>query len=145
MIIEYQFIVLPLIAVICAQLLKLAINGIRGKFSWKDLVSYGGMPSSHTAFVTALAAIVGYFEGWNSPIFAIAFIFGIIVVRDAGGYRRMMGKQAKTLNSIIQQIPAELSCQFPHLDERIGHTPKQLFFGSLIGLLTIVIYILIIS
>jgi acid phosphatase family membrane protein YuiD len=48
------------------------------KFNLRVLVTTGGMPSSHSALVAALAAGVGQTVGWASPEFAIATIFAVI-------------------------------------------------------------------
>ncbi len=140
----YHYIFIPIVAGIIAQVIKLAIDATKGKFSWKNLNSYGGMPSAHSAFVVSLAALVGYFEGFDSAFFGIAFILAIIIIRDAGGYRRVIGTHAKELNQIVHSLSPEYTFQYSHLPERIGHTPLQIFFGSLIGLLTVVLYLLII-
>lgn len=62
------------------------------------------MPSSHTTFVTALATGVGLVEGFDTPIFALAAAFALVVMYDAAGVRRAAGKQAKVLNRIIDDI-----------------------------------------
>lgn len=116
---DYQYIIVPLAATIIAQIIKIIINGIREKFAWKDLNAYGGMPSSHAALVVSLCALIGYFEGWNSAVFAVALVFAIIVIRDAGGFRQVLGKHAQELNQIIHQMPGSSSYQFHHLNERL--------------------------
>ncbi|NQT49280.1 divergent PAP2 family protein [Candidatus Kuenenbacteria bacterium] len=140
---SYQLILIPLIAAIIAQIIKLIINGIKGQFTWKDLNSYGGMPSSHAALVTALFAMAGYFEGWDSAAAALALILGIIVIRDAGGFRQVLGRHAQELNQLIHNLKSTESYKYPHLKERMGHTPLELFFGSLVGAVIVVSYILI--
>ncbi len=118
------------------------INGIKDQFSWGDLNSYGGMPSSHAALVTSLFAMIGYFEGWDSASAAIALILAIIVLRDAGGFRLVLGRHAKELNQLIHGLAATNSYKYPHLDERLGHTPLELFFGALTGVAVSVLFIL---
>lgn len=81
----YQYIIIPLLAAIIAQVLKMILQK---KFSWAVFISYGGMPSSHTAIVTALTALIGLRQGFASPLFAIAFVFSIITIRDVLGVRR---------------------------------------------------------
>jgi len=139
----YQLIYLPLIAAIVAQIIKLIIDGKNAKFTWIDLNSYGGMPSSHSALVTALAGAIGYYEGWDSAAFAIALAFAIIVIRDAGGFRIMLGRHAKELNQIIHNLPSQEGAAYPHLTERIGHTPLEIVCGMLIGILTVIVFALI--
>lgn len=93
----------------------------------------GGMPSSHSAVVASLAALVGKYEGVDSAIFAVALIFAFIVMYDAAGVRRAAGKQAKLLNRIIE-TPGLSSLEVQErLVEVLGHTPIQVFVGALIG------------
>lgn len=139
----YEFLLVPIVAALVAQIIKMIISVTKDKFSWKEINSYGGMPSSHAALVVSLTAMLGYFEGWNSPIFAIAFVFAVIVIRDAGGFRRTLGRHAQELNQLIHTLRPTESYKFNHLRERIGHTPLELFFGSLLGLVITVAYILI--
>lgn len=140
---NYQLFLVPLVAALVAQIIKLIIDGLKGQFSWKDLNSYGGMPSSHAALVTSLAAIIGYTQGWTSAVFALALIVGIIVIRDAGGFRRALGRHAQELNQLIHTQPASESAKYKHLRERIGHTPLQLFFGILTGLVVTILHFII--
>lgn len=140
---NYSFIIIPILAAVIAQIIKLTIDSFNHKFSWQDLNTYGGMPSSHAAAVTALAAICGYLEGWDSAVFAIALIFALLTIRDAGGFRMILGQHASELNQIIHSLKPGESFKYDHLKERIGHTPLQLFFGIIIGLVVTVTYILL--
>lgn len=45
----------------------------------KKMISSGGMPSSHSATVTALALAIGLAEGAGSPAFAIALVLACVV------------------------------------------------------------------
>lgn len=139
----FQFFIIPLVAAVIAQLLKMAINGAKGQFTWRDLNSYGGMPSSHAALVTSLAAMIGYFEGWDSALFATSFILMILIIRDSGGFRRVLGNHSQALNQLVQNLKPDASAAFSHQTERLGHTPFELFFGALTGIVIVVIYIII--
>jgi len=100
-----RLIVIPLLACILAQIIKVSVDTVTNrKFSFRYLVSTGGMPSSHSALVGALATGVGQNLGWDSPEFAIASIFAGIVMYDAAGVRQAAGKQAKILNQIMDQF-----------------------------------------
>ena len=48
-------------------------------------VTAGGMPSSHSAVVVALATRVGFDTGLSSIIFALAAVFAAVVMYDAAG------------------------------------------------------------
>ncbi len=140
---NYIYLIAPLASALLAQIIKLIINGVKGKFSWNDLNNYGGMPSSHAALVISLAAVAGYYEGWDSIAFATAFILALIVIRDAGGFRRVLGFHAEEINDIIHTLKPTDSAKHEHLNEIIGHTPLQLFAGAVLGLVVTIICILI--
>ncbi|KAI4336612.1 hypothetical protein L6164_015116 [Bauhinia variegata] len=115
------------------------------RWDFKQLVGSGGMPSSHSATVTALAASIGFQEGFGGPLFAIALILASIVMYDATGVRLQAGRQAELLNQIVYELPAEhpLAESRP-LHELLGHTPPQVIAGGLLGLVTAAIGHLII-
>ncbi|XP_072085137.1 uncharacterized protein [Arachis hypogaea] len=106
----------------------------------KQFVGSGGMPSSHSATVTALTASVGFQEGFGGPLFATALVLALIVMYDATGVRLQAGRQAEVLNQIVYELPAEhpLAESRP-LRELLGHTPPQVMAGGLLGILTAVI------
>ncbi|HBW35535.1 divergent PAP2 family protein [Desulfosporosinus sp. BICA1-9] len=119
-----------------AQLLKVAVNFILlRKLNFQMIISSGGFPSSHSATVSALALGIGKYYGCDSPIFAVAAVFGMIVLYDAAGVRRAAGKQAEVLNQLIERlyhgpVPAQ-----EKLKELIGHTPLEVFGGVMVGLI----------
>ncbi|MBR4084699.1 MAG: divergent PAP2 family protein [Lachnospiraceae bacterium] len=121
-----------------AQVIKTIIHFILSKeFLLERMVGSGGMPSSHSSTVTALATAI-YFEfGASSYQFAIAVIFAIIVMYDARGVRRETGIQAKLLNDIIKTFEdmgrKEISAH-DKLKEFVGHTPLQVLIGAILGI-----------
>jgi uncharacterized protein len=135
-IVHNQVLVTALVACFLAQFLKLVVEVVRHqKLNFHVLVETGGMPSSHSALVTALATGVGQTIGWGSTEFAVSTIFAIIVMYDAAGVRWAAGQQARILNQILagqasSQDPEE---QVEHLKELLGHTPIQVFVGSVVG------------
>lgn len=124
---------IPIIVIILSQLLKLIIETFGGNFSWKNFDKYGGMPSSHTAFVTSLVTIMGFTQGINSPAFAISFILASLTVRDAMGLRQYLGNHSKVINLLIKKLPDKDEIDFPHIEERLGHTPIQIASGIIFG------------
>ena len=94
----------------------------------------GGMPSSHSATVTSLMTCIGISEGLNSIIFAVAFVFSIIVMYDAAGVRRAAGKQATILNQLINSKQVYVDTN-EKLKELLGHTPFQVFVGAIYGII----------
>ncbi len=131
----YTILVSPLIAGFLAQIIKFLIRTNNQKFSFKNLLAYSGMPSGHSAMVVSLATITGLETGWHSPIFAVTFILAIVVIRDALGIRRYLGRHGKTLNILVKDLEDDmvLDEKYPHLLEKIGHTPIQVIVGSLLG------------
>jgi len=123
-----------LLAWFIAQLLKVILTLIfNRKLDIRRFIGAGGMPSSHSALVVSLATSVGKLEGYDSPIFAVAFTFALIVMYDAAGIRRAAGKQAAVLNDILEQIQTKRSISEEKLKELLGHTPIEVFAGALLG------------
>lgn len=126
-----------------AQVLKTLINGLfLGKFSLERMWGSGGMPSSHSATVCALATAAGMQYGGSSFEFAIAAIVAIIVMYDARGVRRETGLQAQVINEMMEfweKMGQPISYE-EKLKEFVGHTPLQVFVGALLGILIAVLY-----
>lgn len=120
-----------------AQFLKIFTGFFKEqKFTLKALFfGTGGMPSSHTATVAALATACAIAEGFDSAIFAIAFVLAIIVMIDATGVRRETGKQSRALNIIVEELfkSNDVKALDTHFKELIGHTPLQVVFGFITG------------
>ena len=114
-----------------AQLVKLIILWFRHKtLTFHDLVVTGGMPSSHAAFVVALATIIYLTEG-SSTAFAISLVLAFIVIRDAFGVRRTVGEEGIVINQLMKKIKLKTTTHFS-----MGHTPAQVLVGSILGFLT---------
>jgi len=133
----FKILLLPLAAGFIAQTIKFFVKSNQQKFEFKNLLAYSGMPSGHSAMVISLATIVGLEEGWNSPLFAICVIIATIVIRDALGIRRYLGQHGRVLNVLVKDLKDDqmLDNNYPHLLEKIGHTPLQVIAGGAIGLL----------
>ena len=120
-----------------AQVLKTLIHmWFNRKFVAERLVGSGGMPSSHSATVCALATAAGIEYGGGSFQFAMAAIFAIVVMYDAIGVRRETGIQAKVLNEMMEmfdKMGKEMSVE-EKLKEFVGHTPLQVLIGALLGI-----------
>ena len=101
-----------------AQVLKTIIFLIvNKKFQLERLFGDGGMPSGHSATVSAVALSAGLDCGFGSPIFAVATILAIVVMHDASGVRLETGKQAKVLNEMMELMDDCMS--FPKLLVRV--------------------------
>jgi len=120
-----------------AQVLKTIIDfSLNKSFSAERLVGSGGMPSSHSATVCALATSTAIRYGVSSNEFAFSFVLASVVMYDAIGVRRETGKQAKLLNMIMQQDFFKLNAvDFQEkLKEFVGHTPLQVLAGAILGI-----------
>ena len=95
--------------------------------------SVGGMPSSHSALVTATAVAVGLFTGFDTATFAVALALAMVVVYDAAGLRRQAGFHAQRLNLLINEFFAGQPITDQALKEVLGHTPRQVIAGVLLG------------
>ena len=131
-----KFLYVPLLVWFCIQVFKVITDLVKTKkFNFKRIMGAGGMPSSHSGVVTCLAAMVGKYQGFDTPIFAISVIFAMIVMYDAAGVRRAAGKQASLLNKIVE-TPGLTGVQMQEkLVEVLGHTPIQVIVGAVIGII----------
>lgn len=98
------------------------------------MLSSGGMPSSHSAGVSALAVAIGLQEGTGGSAFALAVVLACVVMYDASGVRLHAGQQAQLLNQIVCELPPEhpvSNCK--PLRDSLGHTPLQVVAGAILG------------
>ena len=98
------------------------------------LISTGGMPSSHSATICAMATSVGLIEGWSSVSFAIACCVAGVVMYDAAGVRRAASRQAWVLNLMLKELLSENhKLKKERLKELLGHTPTEVLAGAVFG------------
>lgn len=128
-----------------AQALKIPIYRLVEK-TW-DLGRFfgsGGMPSSHTAFVTSLAILTGWTAGFDKPEFAVAVVLAAIVMYDASGVRRETGLQAEVINDILRKVFVDGEpISDVELKELVGHTKVEVWGGFIVGVLVALVFILI--
>ena len=127
------FVFFPLIAALGAMLvsqtIKLMMMLLSGKgIHWVTLTRSGGMPSSHSALITAITLSVGLKEGFDSSFFFIATVLSLVVIYDARGIRHAVGKHAQILNQ--QRTPNQKK-----LNEQVGHTLPEIIVDISIGVL----------
>ena len=130
---------------VTAQAIKLFGGYFRLKrWDWGFFVRSGGMPSAHTALVTSLATTVAFLEGFNSTLFGATVVMALIVMYDAAGVRRAVGIQAGILNRILRELkdrrPKDVE---QDVRELLGHTPIQVFYGAVVGIVVATLGILI--
>ncbi len=119
-----------LITQLLCQLFKVFYySAKKGSFSFSYFTSSGGMPSSHSAFVTALAVALLIHDGIASDAFAVAVVFGFIVMHDAYRLRGTVEKQSRLLKKLFSDRPAEAA----ELPEMLGHTVPEIAVGIVAG------------
>ncbi|WNR46501.1 divergent PAP2 family protein [Paenibacillus roseipurpureus] len=126
-----------------AQVIKVPLTYMLSKkWDWSQMVQTGGMPSSHSCGVTALATYICLKRGYSAIDFAVSSVFGAVVMYDAMGIRRSAGEIAVEVNDLDEQVE-RLSRQHPGLyhakrrkalKERLGHLPREVAAGALLGL-----------
>lgn len=119
-----------------AQLIKFLTEiAVNKRVDFKKLATSGGMPSSHSSSACGLATAVAIVNGLDSALFAICFVFGIIVMYDATGVRRETGRQARILNKMVTDLMEKKPIYFQkELKELIGHTPFEVLMGGILGI-----------
>lgn len=125
---------ISIFACFLAQFLKI-FTGKEKRIQLSRIFTSGGMPSSHSSFVTSLSTLVGLERGFNSLEFAVVAVFSTIVMYDASGVRRAVGKQAEILNQIVEDLQTKRHVENNKLKELVGHTPKEVLFGAILGVL----------
>jgi acid phosphatase family membrane protein YuiD len=132
----YRTLIIPAGAWFVAQLLKLIIELIRDRrLVISNMVTMGGMPSSHSATVCALATTIAITEGFDSVFFALSVFFAIIVMFDAAGVRQTVGHQSNILNKMLDELFKGKPAFEERLKELIGHSRLQVFAGAALGIL----------
>ena len=126
-----------------AQALKIPTYWlVEKKLNLMRFFGSGGMPSSHTAFVTSLAIMVGATLGFDSACFAIAVVLAAVVMYDASGVRHETGVQGQVLNKIIQKVFVDgQPITDVELKELVGHTKVEVAGGFVVGILTALAFI----
>lgn len=128
-----KIIFICMIAWASAQGIKVLLSLYQDKkFDYSKICGSGGMPSSHSALVSALAICIGKSNGFDSPLFAVSAVMGMIVMYDAAGVRRAAGKHAQVLNILLSKNETDFDA---NLKELLGHTPLQVLMGAILGVL----------
>ncbi len=121
-----------------AQILKFILNYVTSKeMKFERLAGAGGMPSAHSATVTALMIACARFEGVGSTFFAIAVVIAAVTIYDAMGVRHEAGEHAKIINQMLKNSSEDEAedPDFKELKEMLGHTPLEVVGGVFLGIL----------
>lgn len=127
-----------------AQVLKtLLVLIFTKKLKLERMVGSGGMPSAHTACVSALTIAICRLCGYSSVEFGISFIFAVVVIYDALNVRRQAGEHAKAINIVVDHIDEDNDdgddLGIKQLKESLGHKPIEVLAGALLGILVAMI------
>ena len=132
--IHNQALISALISWSLAQWLKLPIEyALTHRWNWSLLFSTGGMPSSHSALVSSASLSIGLYYGFDSAAFTIATVTSMIVIYDEAGLRRQAGLHAERINHLINEFFSGHLVSDNQLKELLGHTPRQVAVGTLLG------------
>jgi len=116
---------------IACQLFKVVFYSIRERrlalFYFMDA---GGMPSAHSAFVTALSVSVGLWSGFRSDVFAVAAVFSIIIIYDSWRLRGAVAHQARVLTKLVERHP---EVDAGEINTRLGHSLPEIAAGIAAG------------
>ena len=131
-----QILMTAIVSWALAQLIKIIIELIRThRINWQLIFATGGMPSSHSSLVVALATATGLRQGFDSSLFAIATVLAFVVLYDAQGIRRQAGNQARIINRMLQNVENAGIKVDKNLKELLGHTPIQVMGGTILGII----------
>lgn len=131
----YEAIISGLLGVFIAQGLKVLTNYIKTKqIDYSLLTNTGGMPSSHSAGVSALTTSVALISGFDSMLFAVSSGYALVVMHDAAGLRKNAGEIARIVNQIIKDFyKSDIKTKSAQLKELLGHTPIEVIAGFVLG------------
>ncbi len=136
-----------MIAAVLAQLLKPIIHYLK-THEWNIMLvkDSGGMPSSHTALVTALALSVGLQERFSSTIFAVTCALAVIVIYDAANVRYYSGQNIKVTQQLVKDVQENLHTEFQSpiyqikLKDVLGHKWMEVFGGLVLGIVVALVF-----
>ena len=134
-ILQNKALIAGLSAWLLAQIIKVPLDWFRtGRWNWALLLTTGGMPSSHSALMTATTLAIGLYYGFDHPAFALGIAITMIVTYDAAGVRQQAGIHARRINVLFGELLHGHPISDKDLREVLGHTPLEVIGGILLGL-----------
>ncbi len=135
----------PAFGWVLAQIIKFIVDSVKSGLCKERLYSGSGMPSAHSAAVTALMCITGYFYGGDSFEFVITLVVAFIVIYDARGVRYETLRQGRALNNLNEERIEEgkQPLEIRKFKEKIGHTIPEIIYGIIIGIICTIIVIVL--
>lgn len=150
--IAYSVIIITVVSMFLAQVLKFAFDAFKNKkFNREILISTGGMPSSHSSLVMSLVVSIGLFQvnlnGFVGLEFAVSLVLALVVIHDAMGVRYEASKHARELNNIKLRLNLieNIDIEEKKLKESLGHKPKEVLAGVILGTIVAIIGFLILK
>jgi uncharacterized protein len=132
---ENKALIAGLTAWALAQIIKIPLDYLRThRWNWSLLLTTGGMPSSHSALMTATTLAIGLYQGLDTPVFALGVVLTMIVTYDAAGVRQQAGIHAQRINVIVAELLKGHPINERDLREVLGHTPLEVMGGILLGM-----------
>ncbi len=145
---QYNVFIIPVLVLGITRAIKFSIfyfrHGKNWEYTMKHAMSYGHMPSVHTALMTSMITSVGYYTGVNTGAFAVAVVVAIIVIDDATRLRVYMGRHSEYINLIKNKLDIKEE-NYPDLKERMGHRISEVIAGAIVGALFTTLLILILG
>jgi len=135
---QNQTLIIAAVTWAITQILKVIVVLFQEKrLAWNYFFTSGGMPSSHTATVCALATAIAMTAGVGSIYFSITVVLAVIVMYDAAGVRQSVGQHSVILNRLVKELSFKATREERQkvFREFIGHTPIQVFIGAILGIL----------
>ena len=143
---NYSTFIIPILVLLVTRIIKFVTfyfrHGKNFEYTKKHAMSYGHMPSVHTALMTSMVTSVGYYTGVTSGAFAVSVVMAIIVVDDATRLRVYMGRHSEYINLLKEKINLSIE-EYPDLKERMGHRVSEVIAGAIIGFIFTVFFIIL--
>lgn len=140
----YYVVIIPLVVLLLVRIIKFIIfyfrHGRSLAYTFSHGMTYGHMPSVHSALMISLVTSVGHYDGLNSGAFAIALVMAILTIDDATRLRVYMGEHSRYINMLIDKTNATEE-DYPRLKERMGHKPLEALAGGILGFVLTIILI----
>jgi hypothetical protein len=131
-----RILIVALVTWALAQILKAPFYYlVNRKWDFGIMVQTGGMPSSHSALMTGVTMAIGLYDGFGTPLFALAVSISMVVIYDAAGVRRQAGFHAERINVLFRELLQGYPVSQEFLKEVLGHTPRQVLGGVILGLI----------
>lgn len=136
---NYSLLIAPFVGWLVAQFIKFVLTLRKDGIKLSDAIQSGGMPSSHSAFMSSLTAAVGVSEGINSVAFAISVAVTAIIMYDAIGVRRTTGEQTIAIRALAIKTKIEMK----DLHDARGHSFVEVVAGMCVGIVAGVVTVVI--